>query len=156
MTSFGELLTMLSTRGVNDPHGLLRGLSEETIDNAPSVIAWWDSQPNLGVGLLVNAVRSGHVPAPAEREKRPAVTERLLRSVRNNCETPDGMTREEARRMFAHAAKRRGLKPDELIDRAMTPGWLVTATTNPMKSDRPLEQRVSEYTEWVLGPKEAA
>ena len=155
MTSFGELLTMLSTRGVNDPHGVLRGLSEETIDVAPSVIAWWDSQPNLGVGMLINSVRSGHVPGSVQ-EKRPPVTERLLRSVRGSCESPDGFTREEARGLFAHAAKRRALEPDELIDRAMGPAWKGTIVRNPAKRDLPLASRIREYADWVAGPKVAA
>jgi hypothetical protein len=81
-----------------------------------------------------------------------AVTPRLLQAVRGSCGSPNGFTRDEARDMFAAAAKARGRSVDELVDLAMGAEWQETKPHPAYDLDRSREERVVAYHRWLNRP----
>lgn len=125
-----RVLRMLEERGV-DKAGSLLPYDDDDVSAVEGAIQWWDERrkrSNVGSGLLVSCIREGGKPGygQARSEASLPVTEKLLRSIRNQCLSPDGVRREEMLSLYEEPASRRGLTADELIDQAMGSVWQFT------------------------------
>lgn len=147
-----QLEALLARHGVNNLDSLIEGLGEGfNLDACLAAVARYERDGKQSPGLLVFMVREAakspavqHVPAP-KRE----VTPRLLQAVRGSCNSPNGFTRDDARDMFAAAARSRGRTADELIDLAMGAEWQGTAPHPAFDLELPRADRVVAYARLV-------
>jgi hypothetical protein len=146
-----ELTNALTERGMVGALHIVDELDDDEVAAASHAVAAYDTvRGEKTPGLLVHLLRTG-VPAP---EAAPAAVHsppspRLIASVRASCRTPNGLERDEARSLYANAARRHGLSADELINLAMGPSWQRTPVHPALDPENPNKAR--DYEVWVAG-----
>jgi len=147
----------MEQRGVNQVEALVNALGEDfNLDACLAAVAQYDRENGDTPGLLVyrirEAAKSKYKPL-AKRSEAPAgeVTDRLLRTIRGSCNSPNGFTRAEARDMFSAKAERLRMPVDRLIDEAMGVEWQVTPPHRAFDPEVSAAERVVAY-HLVSGP----
>ncbi len=151
-----RLCKLLSERGVMVVDEVVERLTDEELPGALATIAYFDEQPEekQTAGLLVYTLRQGgfaNYKRPHERERvgqtSQSPTPELLRSMRGVLNTPNGITREEAKPTYEAKAKRLGMTVDALIDLAMGSDWTETPVHPALDPDNP--DKAAEYARWL-------
>ena len=147
-----ELTTLLNERGVDDATPIVDALTD--VVGGFATVAKWDDKPgSKTTGLLVWMLRhedGAHYKRPEERQ--PVTTPQspspeLLKSMRGVLNTPNGITREEAKPTYEAKARRLGMTVDALIDLAMGADWMATPVHPALDPENPRKRQA--YAEWL-------
>ncbi len=151
-----ELSTLLEERGVQGAHKILSDLGDDVnVEAMRYALRRLDSEGVTTTGLIVYRLREA-----AKSRFRPAgerhaadlppsePSPELLRLMRGVLNTPNGITREEAKPTYEAKARRLGMTVDSLIDLAMGSDW--NATPVHPAFDPENENKTADY-ERLLG-----